>query len=84
MRYTENTIAPGSLAAVEAGGASVHGNRLGASCWLGLVVVGRQAAVTTAELVKPNSPAVQLPKNADEASIARMDKYDRSGTVGSR
>ena len=85
MRYTENTIVPGSLAAGEAGGASVHGaNRLGANCWLDLVVVGRQAAVTTAELVKPNSPAVQLPKNADEASIARMDKYDRSGTVGSR
>ncbi len=50
------TRSSGSLAAGEAGGASVHGNRLGANCWLGLVVVGRQAAVTTAELVKPNSP----------------------------
>ena len=30
-------------------------NRLGANCWLDLVVVDRQAAVTTAELVKPNS-----------------------------
>merc|ERR1712054_275166 len=70
-----NTAVPGLLAAGEAGSASVHGaNRLGANSLLDLVVFGRQAADTTAELVKPNSPPVQLPKNAGEASIARMDK----------
>jgi len=70
-----NTIVPGLLAAGEAGSASVHGaNRLGANSLLDLVVFGRQAADTTAELVKPNSPPVQLPKNAGEASIMRMDK----------
>ena len=37
-------------------------------------VFGRQAADTTAELVKPNSPPVKLPAMAGEASIARMDK----------
>merc|ERR1712099_221971 len=39
-----------------------------------LVVFGRQAADTTAELVKPNSPPMPIPANAGEASIARMDK----------
>jgi len=40
---------------LQAGCASVHGaNRLGANSLLDLVVFGRQAADTTAELVKPN------------------------------
>merc|ERR1711878_112612 len=57
------------------GCASVHGaNRLGANSLLDLVVFGRQAADTTAELVKPNSPPVTLPAGAGEASIARMDQ----------
>merc|ERR1712127_681414 len=68
-------IVPGLLAAGENGCASVHGaNRLGANSLLDLVVFGRQAADTTAELVKPNSAPVQLPANAGEAAIARMDK----------
>merc|ERR1740138_1984850 len=54
---TNDTIVPGLLAAGESGCASVHGaNRLGANSLLDLVVFGRQAADTTAELVKPNSP----------------------------
>jgi len=74
-----NEIVPGLLAAGEAGCASVHGaNRLGANSLLDLVVFGRQAADTTAEIVKPNSPPVQLPANAGEASIARLDKMRHS------
>jgi len=74
-----NTIVPGLLAAGEAGCASVHGaNRLGANSLLDLVVFGRQAADTTAELVKPNSPPVTLPANAGESSIARLDKMRHS------
>merc|ERR1712226_361639 len=70
-----NTVVPGLLAAGEAGSASVHGaNRLGANSLLDLVVFGRQAADTTAELVKPNSPAVTLPANAGEKTIGRMDQ----------
>merc|ERR1712178_649566 len=70
-----NVIVPGLLASGEAGCASVHGaNRLGANSLLDLVVFGRQAADTTAELVKPNSPPVQLPANAGQKTIARMDK----------
>jgi len=68
-------IVPGLLAAGEAGCASVHGaNRLGANSLLDLVVFGRQAADTTAELVKPNSPPVKLPANAGESSLARLDQ----------
>merc|ERR1711990_152202 len=68
-------LVPGLLAAGEVGSASVHGaNRLGANSLLDLVVFGRQAADTTAELVKPNSPAVTLPANAGEKTIARLDK----------
>jgi succinate dehydrogenase (ubiquinone) flavoprotein subunit len=70
-----NEIVPGLLAAGECGSASVHGaNRLGANSLLDLVVFGRQAADTTAELVAPNSPPVVLAANAGEKSIARMDK----------
>merc|ERR1719484_507039 len=56
-------VVPGLLAAGEAACASVHGaNRLGANSLLDLVVFGRQAADTAAELVKPNSPPKLIPK----------------------
>jgi len=72
-------IVPGLLSAGESSCASVHGaNRLGANSLLDLVVFGRQAADTTAELVQPNSPPVQIPKNAGEQSIARLDQLRNS------
>merc|ERR1740139_1832864 len=75
MRDASNNIVPGLYAAGESSSASVHGaNRLGANSLLDLVVFGRQAADTTAELVKPNTAPVKLPANAGEAAIARMDK----------
>merc|ERR1712054_394921 len=75
----DNKIVPGLLAAGEAGCASVHGaNRLGANSLLDLVVFGRQAADTSAELVKPNSPKIESPKNAGEQTIARLDKIRHS------
>merc|ERR1711939_1040551 len=71
---TGDKIVPGLLAAGEAGCASVHGaNRLGANSLLDLVVFGRQAADTTAELVKPNSPKIELPKNAGEQTLNRLE-----------
>lgn len=74
-----NKIVPGLYAAGEASSASVHGaNRLGANSLLDLVVFGRQAADTTAQFVKPNSPAIKLPANAGEQSIARMDMMRHS------
>ena len=47
---------------------------MGVNSLLDLVVFGRQAADTTAELVKPKSPPVKLPAKAGEANVARMDK----------
>merc|ERR1711933_274602 len=41
---------------------------------LDLVVFGRQSADTTAELVKPNSPAVTFPSTAGERTIQRLDQ----------
>jgi len=70
----DEQVVPGLLAAGEVGCASVHGaNRLGANSLLDLVVFGRQAADTSAELVKPNSPPVTFPKNCGEETIARFD-----------
>ena len=54
VRSAENTIVQGLLATGEADGASVHdANRLGTNFLLDLGVFDRQAAATTAELVKP-------------------------------
>merc|ERR1712113_1021877 len=79
IRDESNTIVPGLCSAGESGSASVHGaNRPGANSLLDLVVFGRQAADTTAELVKPNSPPIALPKNAGEQTIARLDQIRNS------
>jgi len=72
-------IVPGLLAAGESGSASVHGaNRLGANSLLDLVVFGRQSADTTAELVKPNSPEIKIPKNAGAETIQRLEQIRQS------
>merc|ERR1719267_86065 len=74
LKSMKEEIVPGLMAAGEASCASVHGaNRLGANSLLDLVVFGRQAADTAAELVKPNSPPKPIPKDAGEYPISRMD-----------
>ena len=45
---------------------------------LDLVVFGRQSADTIAEILKPNSPPAQIPKDAGAASIARLEKIRTS------
>lgn len=72
----KDEIIPGLLAAGEAACASVHGaNRLGANSLLDLVVFGRASANTISELMKPGEKQKDLPKDAGEESIARLDKY---------
>jgi len=79
LKDESGVIVPGLLSCGESASASVHGaNRLGANSLLDLVVFGRQAADTTAELVKPNSPPISLPANAGEKTIARLDKMRNS------
>lgn len=65
----------GLLAAGEVACASVHGaNRLGANSLLDLVIFGRRAAHTTVEMFKPGQAQKELPKDAGEASISKLDK----------
>lgn len=54
--------------------ASVHGaNRLGANSLLDLVVFGRASALVTKEMYKPGQTQPDLPKNAGEESIAKIE-----------
>ena len=83
VRKAENSIVPGSFAA----GGCIYIYVLTTLLTVAPIVLvltlcstswfpfEPQAAVTTAELVKPNSPAEQLPKNVGVASIACMNKF---------
>ena len=71
----EKTV-PGLMAVGEAACVSVHGaNRLGSNSLIDLVVFGRAAALRCAELVKPNSPHADLPADAGEMAVSRLDHY---------
>ncbi|MFN7039090.1 MAG: succinate dehydrogenase flavoprotein subunit [Alphaproteobacteria bacterium] len=70
-----NHIVQGLMAIGEAACVSVHGaNRLGSNSLLDLVVFGRAAAHRAKEIIKPNTPHKELPKEAGEEAIARFDK----------
>lgn len=72
----KDKIVPGLLAAGENACASVHGaNRLGANSLLDIVVFGRAAAKLVKEKLKPGTPHKDLPKNAGQEALARLDKY---------
>jgi len=69
-------VVQGLFAVGEAACVSVHGaNRLGSNSLIDLVVFGRAAAIRCAELTKPGSSHADLPSDAGEASIARLDRY---------
>jgi succinate dehydrogenase / fumarate reductase, flavoprotein subunit len=69
-------VVPGLYAVGEAACVSVHGaNRLGSNSLIDLVVFGRAAALKCAEEVEPNTPHAEMPKDAGEASVARLDRY---------
>ncbi|MDR3450333.1 MAG: FAD-binding protein, partial [Alphaproteobacteria bacterium] len=66
----------GLMAIGEAACVSVHGaNRLGSNSLLDLVVFGRAAAIRAAELVKPNTAHKELPKDAGELAVSRLDRF---------
>ncbi len=66
----------GLMAIGEAACVSVHGaNRLGSNSLLDLVVFGRSAAHRAAELVKPNTSHKDMPKDAGDFAVARLDKF---------
>jgi succinate dehydrogenase / fumarate reductase flavoprotein subunit len=67
---------PGLMAIGEAACVSVHGaNRLGSNSLLDLVVFGRAAAIRARELVKNETRPRDLPKDAGEYAIARLDRF---------
>lgn len=61
----------------------MHGaNRLGANSLLDLVVFGRAAALTTKNTFKPGQTQPELPKDAGESSIAKIDSLlSGKGTI---
>lgn len=72
-------IVPGLMAAGESACASVHGaNRLGANSLLDIVVFGRASALKHAELYKPGEKQPDLPKDAGDNAIARLDQLRHS------
>jgi succinate dehydrogenase (ubiquinone) flavoprotein subunit len=76
----KDKIVPGLLACGEVACASVHGaNRLGANSLLDLVIFGRQAAFLAKEKSTPGQKLPDLPKNAGEETIQRLDSL-RFGT----
>ncbi len=69
-------VVPGLMAVGEAACVSVHGaNRLGSNSLLDLVVFGRAAALRTAETFKPGARHRAMPKNANDLSLTRLDKF---------
>jgi len=70
-----DTVVPGLMAIGEAACVSVHGaNRLGSNSLIDLVVFGRAAGIRAAELLKDKAKP-ELPKDAGENSIARLDHF---------
>ncbi|MEL7310636.1 MAG: succinate dehydrogenase flavoprotein subunit [Pseudomonadota bacterium] len=68
-------VVPGLMAIGEAGCVSVHGaNRLGSNSLLDLVVFGRGAARFCAETMRPGEAQPQLPADAGDYAVARLDK----------
>jgi len=71
-----DTVIPGLMAVGEAACVSVHGaNRLGSNSLIDLVVFGKAAGVQAAKSITPGESHADLPKDAGEASLARLDKY---------
>jgi succinate dehydrogenase / fumarate reductase flavoprotein subunit len=69
-----DSVVPGLMAIGEAACVSVHGaNRLGSNSLLDLVVFGRAAANTAAELVKPGMAHKPMPQEATDKALARFD-----------
>ena len=69
-------VVPGLMAIGEAACVSVHGaNRLGSNSLIDLVVFGRAAGLRCGEVVKANGANADLPKQATDEALARLDKF---------
>ncbi|MDP2619384.1 MAG: succinate dehydrogenase flavoprotein subunit [Hyphomicrobiales bacterium] len=69
-------VVPGLMAIGEAASVSVHGaNRLGSNSLTDLVVFGRAAAQRCIETVEAGSPHAELPADAGDLAVARLDRF---------
>ena len=78
-----DTVVPGLLAIGEAAAVSVHGaNRLGSNSLIDLVVFGRAAGIKCAETVETGSSHPDLPTDAGDLALSRLDhfRYAKGGT----
>ncbi|MGZ3267567.1 MAG: FAD-binding protein, partial [Croceibacterium sp.] len=70
------TVVPGLFAVGEAACVSVHGaNRLGSNSLIDLVVFGRATGHRLKELLKPNAPHEELPKDSADFALGRLDHF---------
>ncbi len=71
-----DAVVPGLMAVGEAACVSVHGaNRLGSNSLIDLVVFGRAVGLRCGETLKAGASQAELPKDAGESHLARLDKY---------
>ncbi|HET6388793.1 succinate dehydrogenase flavoprotein subunit [Hyphomicrobium sp.] len=69
-------VVPGLMAIGEAACVSVHGaNRLGSNSLIDLVVFGRAAGLRCAETIEKGGLQQDLPKDANEPALARLDRF---------
>ena len=69
-------VVPGLMALGEAACVSVHGaNRLGSNSLIDLVVFGRAAGLQCAKTVEPGGAQADLPADAGELALARLDRF---------
>ncbi|MEJ8570180.1 succinate dehydrogenase flavoprotein subunit [Microbaculum marinum] len=71
-----DAIVPGLMAIGEAACVSVHGaNRLGSNSLIDLVVFGRAAGMRCAETIQPGEKHADLPRDAGQNSLERLDRF---------
>jgi len=75
-----DSVIPGLMAVGEGACVSVHGaNRLGSNSLIDLVVFGKAAGAQAAKTIAAEGKHPDLPKNAGEAALARLDKFRHAG-----
>jgi succinate dehydrogenase / fumarate reductase flavoprotein subunit len=69
-------VVPGLMALGEAACVSVHGaNRLGSNSLIDLIVFGRAAGIKCAQTIEPNSAHPELPADAADLALSRLDRF---------
>jgi succinate dehydrogenase / fumarate reductase flavoprotein subunit len=71
-----DAVVPGLMALGEGACVSVHGaNRLGSNSLIDLVVFGRAAGLRCAETIETGAAQADLPKDAGELALSRLDRF---------